>query len=331
VGEASRAPVLAVSVLLGALLPATGRAQVLLNEAASELNAIGARVDALTILGGDFGFSDGNFHSELPDGSGPRATTTLGVTKIGGDGDIGDPMPLGNTGLGWQPRVEGSAGLLDATESFKTPEFFGDTSTVHAGSIEFGGGARFWVNDHLSFAPTVMLLYGHTDESYSAVSTYATQNFAALRQMGLIDWDVDTLSLRTALNAQYIQVFDRARLIFSIDGTAFLTRSLSGANTQINVAGDSGFLTYKADVDIPLGVALDGHELRTGGYVSYTELYGELRDGLAVPHLQEIHYRIVADFLNQVWKMQWLGVGASYIWGPNFSGWTVGADVAFRF
>jgi hypothetical protein len=90
------------------------------------------------------------------------------------------------------------------------------------------------------------------------------------------------LSLRPALNAQYIQPIDRARLTFSIDGAAFLTRSLSGGS-RIDAAGDSGFLTYKVDLNIPLGMAVDGDELRTGGYVSRTELFGELGDGLAVP------------------------------------------------
>ncbi|MDE2050533.1 MAG: hypothetical protein KGL45_05710 [Gammaproteobacteria bacterium] len=37
-------------------------------------------------------------------------------------------------------------------------------------------------------------------------------------------------------------------------------------------------------------------------------------------HLNELHGRIVLDFLNQLWKVQWPGVGASYIWGTNISG-----------
>ena len=45
----------------------------------------------------------------------------------------------------------------------------------------------------------------------------------------------------------------------------------------------------------------------------------------------ELHGRLVMDFLNQFWKVQWIGVGASYLWGPNITGWAVGADVAFRF
>jgi hypothetical protein len=84
-------------------------------------------------------------------------------------------------------------------------------------------------------------------------------------------------------------------------------------------------------VDIPIGFELQGHELRTGGYLSRTELFGDLKQGLDVQHMNEAHARLVADFLNEFWKVQWIGVGASYTWGPNIRGWAFGADVAFRF
>jgi hypothetical protein len=240
-------------------------------------------------------------------------------------------VQLGDTSVGWQPRVLGSAGYLESTEHIATPLLAGDISKTYASSVEFGGGARFWMDDHLSFAPSVMLLYGHTAESYTANSTYAQANLGTLKQLGLIDWNVDTLSLRPALNAQYVQPIDRTLLTLSIDGAAFLTHSISGANERIEVAGDSGFLTYKADIDIPLGVAIDGHEVRSGGYISHTQLFGQLEEGLAVDHLNEVHARFVLDFLNEVWKVQWIGIGASYVWGPEFAGWTVGADISFRF
>jgi hypothetical protein len=97
------------------------------------------------------------------------------------------------------------------------------------------------------------------------------------------------------------------------------------------VGGDSGFVINKIDLDIPLGLEIYGHEVRSGGYLSRTDLFGDLKTGLDVQHLNELHGRLVMDFLNQLWKVQWLGFGASYIWGTNITGWTVGADVAFRF
>jgi hypothetical protein len=37
------------------------------------------------------------------------------VTKAGGDGDIGDPRPLGDLHIGWQPRLQGNFGYLEST------------------------------------------------------------------------------------------------------------------------------------------------------------------------------------------------------------------------
>jgi hypothetical protein len=327
--EAARSRALAASLLLSTMLPASTWAQVS-PQAISELRVTGARVDALTILGADFGFSDGNFHLAVPLGSGARTNLDIGVTKLGGDGDIGDPMPLGDSGIGWQPRLQGSMGYLESYNHLGPP-LAGDTTELDTSAIEFGGGARFWTSEHMSFAPTIMALYGHTGDTYAIQSVYGQQNLAALKQLGLIDWTIDTLSLRPALNAQYILPLDRIRITLSSDAAAFLTRSLAHTKDPVAVAGDSGLLTNKIDLDIPLGIAIYDHELRSGGYLSRTELFGELKSGLAVQHLNEVHGRIVLDFLNQFWKVQWMGLGASYVWGPNIAGWTWGADVAFRF
>ena len=95
--------------------------------------------------------------------------------------------------------------------------------------------------------------------------------------------------------------------------------------------GNSGSLDTKIDVDVPIGSKLLGHELHTGGYLSRTDLFGGLKAGLDTQHINEIHGRLVLDYLNQLWKFHWIGVGASYLWGPNIKGWEVGADVAFHF
>ena len=46
---------------------------------------------------------------------------------------------------------------------------------------------------------------------------------------------------------------------------------------------------------------------------------------------EEIEGRMVLDFLNELWKVQWIGVSASYVRGTRFTGWTAGLDVVFRF
>lgn len=294
-------------------------------------NAIGARVAALTILGGDFGLSDGSFHSDGGLRPGQRGDVETRVTKVGGDGDVGDPIPLSGENVGWQPRLQGNMGYLDSSNHLQSSVLAGDTSELTTSAIEFGGGARFWTTDRLSFAPTIMVLYGHTDDTYTAQSAFGRKNLRELQQLGLADWSIDTWTVRPALNVQYIVTFNRVIITFSSDPTGFYTHGFSRSNIHLRVGGDSGLVTNKIDLDIPLGAELYDHELRTGGYVSRTDLFGDLKTGLDVQHLNELHGRLVLDFLNQLWKLQWLGAGASYLWGPNIKGWTVGADVAFRF
>lgn len=326
----SPAPRFAALLLLSSL-PLSTQAQVPPGRETLIQNAIGARVEALTILGGDFGLSDGSYHSTDSFGRGPGADVDTRVTKIGGDGDVGDPMPLGDLKIGWQPQIQGNMGYLESSNHPQARRLAGDTSELRTFAVEFGGGARFWTSERLSFAPTLMVLYGRTHDTYSPQSAFGRQDLSHLQQLGLAGWSVDTWSLRPALNIQYVIAFDRVLLTVSSDPTGFMTHGFARSNLHMRVGGNSGFVTDKIDLDIPLRVEIHGHELRSGGYLSRTDLFGDLKMGLAVEHVNEVHARIVADFLNQLWKVQWLGLGASYLWGTNISGWTVGADVAFRF
>jgi len=257
--------------------------------------------------------------------------TQLDVTKIGGAGDIGDPQPLGSPGVGWQPRLQGNIGYLESTNHIHGDPLEGDTSTFRDFAIQFGGGARFWLSHGLSVAPTIMGMYGHTSNTYTATSAFMRTNLARVRQLGLVDWRVETWTVRPALDIQYVLTWDRVIVTLSSDPTYFHTESFRSSNVGVAVSGESGSLANKIDFDIPLGGQWRGHELRTGGYISRTELFGDVQQGLDVQHINEVHVRLVSDFLNQLWKLQWLGIGGSYLWGTNIRGWTLGADAAFRF
>ncbi len=207
----------------------------------------------------------------------------------------------------------------------------GDQNENKTFAIEFGGGPRFWFNDQFSIAPTVMGMYGHTENSYTAKSAFGVTNQAAARQLGLIDWNVDTWTIRPALDVQYQYTWRRTIFTLSSDFTYFYTESFQSSSANVDVSGNSESWVNKLDVDVPLGVELFGHELRSGGYFSRTELYDGLRDGLSTEYLYQAHGRIVLDFLDQLWKVQYIGLGVTYMWGADFNGWSIGADVAFRF
>jgi hypothetical protein len=321
----------ALGVVLGALLPSAAWAQISPAQASQFRDAIGDRIEALTILGGDYGIAGATFRSTGKFAFGESTDATLAVSKLGGAGDVGDAQPLGSLPIGWQPRVQGNMGWLDGTQHLHSPLVEGDTTQIKSYGIEFGGGARFWVNDHLSFAPTVMGLYGHMSETYTANSAFMQANLENARQLGLVDWQIDTWTLITGLDIQYLFTWDRTIVTLSSNPVYYHTESFDGSPAHSQVNGNSQTWANIIDVDIPIGVYLFGHELRTGGYYRWTGLYGSLSSGLHESSLNEIHPRLVLDFLNQLWKVQWIGIGGSYVRGTNITGWTIGADIVFRF
>src|SRR5262245_9718285 len=65
-------------------------------------HVIGNRVEAVTILGGDYGAVGGIYTFRGGD------VADLSIGKIGGGGDIAEARPLGETGLKWAPTVLGN-------------------------------------------------------------------------------------------------------------------------------------------------------------------------------------------------------------------------------
>ena len=312
-------------------LSGIARAQVSPAETLLIQHAIGPRVEALTILGGDFGLSDGEFHTTEVPGSRATVAVDTNVDKFGGDGEVGSPRPLGTLHIAWQPLVQGNIGYLQSRTQLPEAQFGGAVNEFRTLAVEFGGGVRLWTTDRLSFAPTVMVLYGHTDDDYSVSSLPGPSSVTQLRELGLIDWSIETWSLRPALNVQYVLPVSSMIFTFSSDAVGFFTHGFGRSNIHLLVGGNAGFVTNKLDLDIPLGVELFGRELHTGGYLSRTDLLGDLRQGLDVQHLNELHGRLVLKFPKPYWGMQWIGLGASYLWGTHIEGWTVGADVQFFF
>ena len=320
-----------IAAALAALAPLCAECQITPEQASQLRDATGDRVEALTILGGDYGIAGASFRSTGKFSFGESADASIAVTKLGGSGDIGDPQPLGSLAVGWQPRVQGNMGSLDGTQTLHSSLVEGDVTEIRTYGIEFGGGARFWVTDRLSFTPTVMGLYGRSSESYTANSAFMRANLDKARELGLVDWEADTWTVITGVDIEYVMRWDRTIVSLSSLPVYYRTETFQSSNTHVNIRGDSGSWSNTIDVDIPLGMQFYGHELRSGGYYRWIGFYGDLKDGFQRSNLNEIHGRVALDFLNQLWKVQWIGIGASYLWGPNITGWSAGLDVVFRF
>jgi hypothetical protein len=251
---------------------------------------------------------------------------TIDVSKFGGSGEFSDLRQLGDLPIAWRPRLQGNMGTVDWTNEFKVPLLDGDVSKTKAFGIQFGGGARFWFTHEFSIAPTIMGMYGRSSNEYIANSDFMVTNLAKAKEVGLIDWTSETWTVRPSMNFQYEYTWKRTVITLSSDATYFHTGSLKSSNANINVGGDSEVWSNKFDVDIPLGRMLFGHELRTGGYYERTGLFGNVNEGLNTDNMNEVHGRLVLDYLNELLFTQWIGIGGSYYWGSNFTGWSFGVD-----
>jgi hypothetical protein len=283
----------------------------------------GDRIESLVVLGVDNAASGGlySFRNSTP--------FDLKVSKLGGSGDIGDPRPLGVGGLTWNPTVGGNIGGIEGENNASHAQGPLAFSASMRG-VEFGGGVRIWFNDRFSTALNVSGIYSRAEGSFAGFTSAAQPAPVPLPATGAFDWSLDTWSVAPGADLKYYWRFSRAELFFRSTFTYFHTESFNASSPLINLSGDSETWENRLDLDIPLGKYLFGRELHTGGHIDHTGLFGSVRDGLNTNHLYMVNGRLVVDMTESYPWLTWLGVGLTYTWSGNLSGWSVGIDARLK-
>ena len=186
-------------LIVALLLPICGWCQITPAQADQLRAGVADRIEAPAVLGGDYLLGGGTFHSRTSENE-----ATFNVSKFGGSGEFGDLQELGSLNIAWRPRVMGNMGTDVLTNHFNAGLLAGDVSKSKAFGIQFGGGARLWFTDEFSLAPTLVGMYGHTTNEYTAASAFMVANLATAKEVGLIDWTADTWTVRPSLNVQYL-------------------------------------------------------------------------------------------------------------------------------
>ena len=287
-------------------------------------HVVGNRIEAVTILGGDYAAAGGIYTFR----SGSLAD--LAITKLGGGGAVASPMPLGFWGLQWAPVLQGNLGMVEAVNTFPTGFLAGNTMTYDTLAAAGGGGVALYFTEHLSLSPTVSGMYGHVQNKFNP-QTSNGDFVASVGNGTVVNWSLDTWSVLPALELDYEWTWRRIIFEFSSRATFYHTESFESSSPIIGVNGDSTTWANKLDADVPLGLKVLGCELHTGGFISRTELYGSAAGGLNTSYLFTADGRLVLDFLGKLWKARWLGLGVSYFWGHDFNGWSAGLDMRFQF
>ena len=286
-------------------------------------SVIGNRVELGTILGGDYAAAGGIY--SFRGGS----VAELSMSKLGGGGAVADPKPLGLWDFKWAPVLQGNLGRFKADNDFTSGYLEGNKSSYDTGAVLGGAGVRFYFTEHFSLAPTLSGLYGHTENEFQPAN--AAGNLVKATASGTyVDWTVDAWSIVPALDLRYDWRWGRTAFEFRSRYNFFHTESFDSSSPVVSVNGNSQTWENKLDADVPLGWKLFGGELHTGGFFSRTDIFGEASQGLSASYFYTANGRFVLDTLGKLWKVQWLGFGASYIWGGNFNGWSAGLDLSLK-
>ena len=106
--------------------------------------------------------------------------------------------------------------------------------------IQFGGGFTVLVQrDPVSIAPTFIGVSRRTGEHLHRRAPFQLANQAEARQLGLIDWSVDTWTVRPALDFQYKYTWHRTIFTLSSDPTYFYTQSFHSSSANVDISGNS--------------------------------------------------------------------------------------------
>jgi len=287
-------------------------------------HVIGNRVEAVTILGGDYAAAGGIYTFR----SGSLAD--LSITKIGGGGAVASPRPLCLGSLQWAPVLQGNLGMVSAVNTFQTGYLEGNKMTFNTLAVAAGGGLAIYFTKRLSFSTTISGMYERVQNEFEPNN--ANGDFVVAVGRGtVVDWTLDLWSVVPGGELDYEWTWRRTIFELSSRASFFHTESFESSSPVVGVNGDSTTWVNKLDVDVPLGLMIFGSELHTGGFFARTDLFGNAARGMNTGYLYTADGRLVFDFLGKLWKVRWVGLGASYFWGHDFSGWSAGLDLRLKF
>jgi hypothetical protein len=284
---------------------------------------VGSRVESFAILGTQTGASGGLYKSEVNDTQGD-------VFKLSGRGDVTPKFPLGDSGVQWNLLVEGGFGRVLFDNRFQTQPLAGNRSEIETWSVALGVGARFTVLDVLSAAPSIGGIYSHTENTFfpgTPLGNTVKQSLGGT----LVDWDADTFTLVPGLELRYRQAFGPVQVTLTSLYKYFHTETLRRSTTALSFESESHWWRNELDTEVKLPLHVYGRQLRVGGYFARSELSGGLETSLKTDYLYDTGGRLVVDLVGLLWKLEYLGIGASYFFSDNFSGWSYGAEVSFKF
>lgn len=277
----------------------------------------------MAVLESQTGAAGGSYASRVND-------THVDIGKIAGRGDVASPRPIGDSGVLWSPVFEGALGRATFENHFKEGALVGNRSTIETWSAFAGGGVRLTVLNILSLAPTVGLIYSHAENSFDARNDVGRQ-VLGVADKKFVNWDADLLTVVPGLGVRLMPVFGPVTVTAKSVIKYFRTEPISRSTSALSFESESEWWFNELDVEWKMPLHVWERQLRLGGYVNRSDLFGGLRDSFGEQTIYQAGGRLVVDVQGLFWKLETVGFGGGYFWGDTFSGYSYGIDLSLKF
>lgn len=248
-------------VLSLALTVGEARAQTLPPGALDQLDhVIGSRIETFAVLDTQNGASGGTYASKIND-------TDIAITRVTGRGDVAGKRPIGDTGIMWAPVLEGGIGYGTFDHHIEGGALQGNLSTVTSFAAFVGGGVRFTVWDDWSLAPTLGVIYAHTENDFQAQNDLGREVVRLAGRRGVSDilnWSADTLTVVPGVEARYRHLFGPVQLTVRSLFKYFNTQPVERSTTALSFESTSEWWLNELDVEWRMPLYLWSRQLRTG-------------------------------------------------------------------
>ncbi len=211
---------------------------------------------------------------------------------------------------------------------FEEGDLAGNESIYDTWAVSGLIGPRIYVLSGFSVMPAIGVLQAYTQNDFRA-HTPAGEQLEAATDGKLVNWDVVSLTTIPSIEARYETTVGAIALDLRGSYARYTTRPIYRSTDALDFASESASWTVRADLDYATGLAIWHLPVRLGGTIARTQLLDGLQESLDADYFYRAGPRIMLDIPRNMGVLGAIGIGYTWVWGKDFSGFDVGVELEF--
>jgi hypothetical protein len=228
-----------------------------------------------------------------------------------------------------RPQVRGVLGSLESKRSIATgnPGDVADFSRLEVLTAGVSGGVVYRAWKELRITPLMGVAYSHLKRRYDYNNSFSQTNLFPYDR-DAFNTSADVLTYSPSVEMDYTFREGKTTLIPKVRYAHLFNDSISSKSSVIDVSSDSGLLQSFFDVETPLGYSVYGQDLGLHPFIVRTDVFGSAKEAPGPNYFYEIGADLTFTDADRK-LLEGFSVGASYIFGEDFSGYRIGVGLIF--